>query len=77
MHLAQSWQDVGALSEVERGNDPLLFHPLVDAELVRGMSLPLKTRKDSSNFSLSSRCHWNVRLAGQTTNTPLDETPAA
>ena len=30
------------------------------------MSPPLRTRNFSSNFSLSSRCHWKARLAGQT-----------
>src|SRR6516225_8898416 len=28
------------------------------------MSSPLMTKNFSSNFSLSSRCHWNARFAG-------------
>src|SRR5437867_11619944 len=30
------------------------------------MSWPLSTRNFVSNFSLSSRCHWKARFAGQT-----------
>ncbi len=34
VRLPQTGQDLGALGEVERGDDLLLFEPLVDAELV-------------------------------------------
>ena len=32
--LLQPWQDLGALGKVQRGDDLLLLHPLVDAELI-------------------------------------------
>ena len=34
VNLPESGQDLGTLGEVERGDDPLLLHPLVDAELI-------------------------------------------
>ena len=38
VNLPESGQDLGTLGEVERGDDPLLLHPLVDAELIAHLS---------------------------------------
>ncbi len=37
-NLAESGQDIVSLGEVEGGDDPVLFHPLVDAELFADVS---------------------------------------
>ena len=34
VHLAQTWQNVGALGQVERRDHPIPLEPLVDAELL-------------------------------------------
>ena len=38
MRLPQSGQNFGALGEIKRSNDLLVFHPLVDAELVANVA---------------------------------------
>ena len=69
MDLVQAGQDRLALGEVKRGDDLAIFQPLIDAELLADVRCRLRTVNFSSNFSLSSRCHWKVRLAGHTTRT--------
>ena len=64
VRLPQSGKDVFALGEVERCDHQLLVNPLVDAGTGRGYRRPSTRGKRSSNFSLSSRCHWNCQVGG-------------
>ena len=63
MNLMEAGQDLVALREVERRDDLFCSSHWLTPNCSR-MSSPLRTMNFSSNFSLSSRCHWKARLAG-------------
>lgn len=72
MHLSQSREDIGALGQVERGDDLVLFHPLVDAKLVADIAA-LQNHKLLIEFLLEFALPLEREVGRTDHQNPLDE----